>query len=217
MAYTTYTDTDEQVETRSSSYGSRSSVLDNQLDFSSTSVSSYEPSYSTLYTQDTEDETSSFEAEKEYRMEDDLGGDITIIPTFMPTIERKVAQRTEASDVKLKLNARGKIILSVFSVIAVLLVSFCVYNAVRISSLNSMLADRQSQAQMINREVYLANSEYNEIVSPSNILASLPNGYSDSKNNFMEVDLNVRPVIASAESSTNWFDKVCEFLSNLFN
>ena len=106
----------------------------------------------------------SFEAEKEYRMEDDLGGDITIIPTFMPTIERKVAQRTEASDVKLKLNARGKIILSVFSVIAVLLVSFCVYNAVRISSLNSMLADRQSQAQMINREVYLANSEYNEII-----------------------------------------------------
>lgn len=217
MAYTTYTDTDEQVETRSSAYGSRSSVLDNQLDFSSTSVSSYQPSYSTLYTNEEEEQTTSFEAEKEYKMEDDLGGDITIVPTFMPTIERKSVSKSEANDVKIRLNARGKIILSVFSVIAVLLVSFCIYNAVRISSLTASLANKQAQVQMMNREVYVATSEYNELVSPSNILASLPNGYVDSKNNFMEVDINARPIIASAESSTNWFDKVCEFLSNLFN
>lgn len=216
MAYTTFTETEQKNETDYSS--SRSGVLDNQIDFSSSVSTSYQPSYSTLYTDTQEDENTStaYESETEYKINEDLGGDVTIVPTFMPTIERK-AQEKEIQDVKLKLNARGKIIVAVFSIISVLLLSFCIYNAVLIGNLNATLKEQQVKAELVTRDVYNATNEYNNITSTDNILASLPAGYVDGSNKVMEVNLTERPQIVSAEPSSNWFDKLCKFLSNLFN
>lgn len=217
MAYTTFTEMEQKTDTDYSS--SRSGVLDNQIDFSSSVSTSYQPSYSTLYTDTTEDEeqATNYESETEYKINDDLGGDITIVPTFMPTIERK-EKEVSVHDVKLKLNARGKIIVAVFSVISVLLLSFCIYNAVLIGNLSAALTEQQAKAELVTRDVYNATSDYNGVTSTNNILASLPDGFGQGSNKEpMIVSLSERPEIVSAEASSNWFDKLCNFLSNLFN
>lgn len=218
MAFTTY-ETEEQEKISSYRNDRQVGVLDNQLDFNNASM--YQPSYSSNYIEETEEEEQNspvFEVEKEYKMQDEIGGDVTIVPTFMPTIHKnEEVTQNKSQELKFKLNARGKIIVSVFSIISILLLSFCIYNAVLIGSLKSTIADKQIEAELLNREVYDATIDYNNITSTNSILAQLPAGYTDGADKIVEVSLNQQPNINIVEAPSNWFDKLCNFLSNLFN
>lgn len=215
---TTFTEQDqtETTEVEKRSYGStRSGVLDNQLNIDTM------PSYSGYASYDTStnavEEVPSFEVEKEYNIEGIKEDDIVVVPTFMPTIEPKYKPATKSNaDVKIRLNARGKIIVSVFSVVAVLLMAFSIYNAVIIGRLNASLTSKQTELKKLEYQVDDAEIAYNSIISEDNILASLPNSYTEAGESVV-IELGERPIINQAPEETNWFDKVCKFFSDLFN
>jgi len=205
----------EQQSAASNYSSSRYGVLDNQMNFSD-SMSSY-GGYQTIEqpTIGTEYSVPSYEAEQEYNI-DGIGEDcIEIVPTFMPTIQTKQKEEQKEQSLRLKLNARGKIFVSVFSVVAALLVAFCVYNAVVIGRLNNTLAESQTKLTQIEKSVTEAEVAYKDVTSVDNILASLPAGYTEAGESVV-VNIEPRPEIKSPPEKSNWFDKICDFLSGLF-
>lgn len=211
------TETEKDVST---DYGFRRnnsmSVLDNQLDFTS-SVPTY-TNYSSTQTDEEEETAPSYEVEREYNM-DQLPEDEVIIPTFMPTLNSPQATKKETSDVKLRLNARGKIMASVFGVVFSLLVAFVIYNAVVIGQLSKTVEYLESEQLSRTAEISQLEKIYKHITSSESIATSAKNAglsYSPEYND-ITINLGKRPEIQSAEVSTNWFDKICEFFSELFN
>lgn len=214
---TTYTERDQETteEQRPSFSASRFGVLDNQQNIETSSsyggYQSYAPS------QETEESTPSFEVEKEYTIDGIKEEDEMVVPTFMPTIEPKVKVNTQAKgDIKIKLNARGKIIVSVFSLVAVLLLSFTIYNAVLIGNLNASLFAKQAELSKLEYQVDDAAMKYQEVTSEEHILTHLDGNFKEAGESVV-IHLDERPIIKNAETPSNWFDKICEFISGLFN
>ena len=215
-----FTETENKTETSTSFGFNRTNQLDNQLDFSSAVPrTGYSPYQTTTYKeQETEEEsTPSYEVEREYNI-NGIQEDEVIIPTFMPTLKSGQPEVQAPADYKIKLNARGKIIASVFGVVVALLIAFMVYNAVVISKLTSTLKLLESEEVSKNVGVTQLETTYSEITAPAHLenraeglgLEFSPQG-SDVK-----ISLKQRPQIKEPSKSTNWFDSLCEFFSNLF-
>lgn len=230
MATFTEMETDEKQRSRGNfgynSFSSNATVLDNQLDFTSSmptysSPSSYSPSVSTYEEEQTSlsEETPSYEVETEYNI-DKLPEDEIIVPTFMPTLDRPSAQAEANKNVKIRLNARGKIVASVFGVVVGILIAFMIYNAVVISNLSNQLAYLEVEKQTITASVAESSLEYQELTSYENIdmkawddlNMSISDGSSDKA-----MKINPRPEIKETTVQGNWFDSFCEFFSNLFS
>lgn len=201
---------------------SSTGTLDNQLDFSSTMSYSNPSSYSTTYTspieREEQEETPSYEVEKEYNFER-LPEDEVIVPTFMPTLDRPAPEVDTNTNVKIKLNARGKIMASVFGVVVGLLIAFMVYNAVVIKNLSNSLAVLEVEKQAVTASVDDLSSNYQSITSRRNIeLEAYGEGFRPSpESSDVVLELSPRPEIKAVQESGNWFDSLCEFFSNLFN
>lgn len=217
----TYNETETSQET-SQSFGysrptsSSTSVLDNQLDF--TQAMPY-TNYSSYQTTTEEDEpVSSYEVEREYNIES-LPEDEVIVPTFMPTLNEGKANTVENTDFKLKLNARGKIIACVFGFVACLLVAFVAYNAVVIGKLSSSLAELEVDQVRQSASVGNLETSYQLMTSTDSMSqAAINNGLKTSTaTDSVSITLADRPEIKAAEKTTNWFNNICEFLSELFN
>lgn len=189
----------------------RYGVLDNQIAIGDTE------SYSTPYVQQTEEqEDSSYEVEKEYKI-NGIQEDRNIIPTFMPTIQPKEVYKEEAYidyDYKIKLNSRGKIIVSVVGIISALLMVLCIYNAVMIGKLSSTLAAKETSYTQMQKEVSLLEAGYNTMPTSTEIQAET--GFS-KPSDLQTVDVGVRPELDSVPESTNWFNNLCETIAGLFN
>lgn len=196
--------------------GSSTSVLDNQLDFTS-SVPSY-TNYSSYQTTEQEDNIPSYEVEREYNI-DKLPEDEVIIPTFMPTLNNAKETQRQNADVKLKLNARGKIIASVFGVVMCMLVAFAVYNAVVIGQLSNTVSALQVEQMSRSTQISQLESNYKNITSKESIKNSASEmGLSyRSENSDVVINLGTRPEIQSATTKTNWFDSICNFFAELFD
>lgn len=196
---------------------SDTTVLPNQMDFSST-VSSPDYSFpSTRPTDTTEEQTPSYEVEKEYNI-DAVDEDKVVVPTFMPTIMKKEEPATEVNaNAKIKLNARGKIIASVFGVVVCLLMVFMIYNAVVISSLSAKLAGLEAYQGQSQIKITALESDYSDITSVKHMeMVAGDNGFSKNVQS-KTITLQPQPEIAEAKVTGNWFDSLCEWLSELFN
>lgn len=195
-----------------------SAVLDNQLDFTTTiptysSPSSYASSTSTYE----EEESPSYQVETEYNIEK-LPEDEIIVPTFMPTLDRPSTQVEATKDVKIKLNARGKIVASVFCAVVGILIAFMIYNAVVISNLSNQLAYLEVERTSISANVGELSSSYQDRTSYSSVEQNaIDLGMRVAGGTSEVVSISPRPEIKEATVEGNWFDSVCEFFSNLFS
>ena len=198
-------------------YGTSSStVLDNQLDFTTGLPSYSNPSPYSASTYEQE-ETPSYQVETEYNIEK-LPEDEIIIPTFMPTLDRSVPEVNGVKDVKIRLNARGKIVASVFSLVVGILIAFMVYNAVVISNLSNQLAYLEVERQSISASVGELSSSYQDLTSYSSVEQNaIDLGMKVAGGTSEVISITPRPEIKEATVQGNWFDSVCEFFSNLFN
>lgn len=180
-----------------------------------------EQEYETGY----ETPSTTYEGESEYTATDmpttDGESEYAFVKTFMPNVERreivslnelptkKVVQKT-----KVRLNVRGRILISAYTVIACLLVAFCIYNAVSISNVKNTLVDyKQEYTQSVN-EVSLLQKNYDGLNTSNNVNQSTFVPVNES--NTVKVQLDKRPTFVEIDDSTNWFDKICNFFSNLF-
>ncbi len=117
-----------------------------------------------------------------------------------------------------RLNARGKIIVSVYSIIVAIIIAFCIYNAVVINSLSGNIAHKQeivaTQSQVIND----LSETYNSLGDEDNIKAEVENKFKKpQQEDKVEVDDFVIGERPKAESKSNWFEDFCRKLRNLFS
>ena len=216
----TFTENETQTETSTSFGFNNTNQLDNQLDFSSAvPYTSYSPYQTTTETDIDEETTPSYEVEREYNI-NGLPEDEIIVPTFMPMVKSSEPEAKEAYDYKIKLNARGKIMATVFGVVVCFLIAFMVYNAVTISKLSNSLAYLEAEQASRTAGVSQLETTYQELTSESNLerLAGSDGiGFTYSpESSDISISLQQRPEISSPKESTNWFNNLCEFFSNLF-
>lgn len=212
--------TREETETASapsqSTYSaSRYGTLDNQISINDTPSYSGYSSYRDEEVQ--EEVTPSYELEREYPIDGIKEENEVIVPTFMPLVESRTKAEVQGqTNIKFKLNSRGKIFVSVFSIVACLLVAFSIYNAVVISRLNASLKQKEMDLVKLEQTVGESADIYNEVTSVNNVLTNLPGSYKEAGESVV-INLKERPVIVEPPTETNWFDKICEFMSGLFN
>ena len=227
MATFTEMETDEKQRTMGNfgynRYSSTAtSTLDNQLDFSSTgnftSPSPYTSTYTSPLEREEQEETHTYEVEKEYNFEK-LPEDEIIVPTFMPTLDRPEPEVDTNANVKIRLNARGKIMASVFCMVVGLLIAFMIYNAVVIRNLSNTLDVLEVEKQAVTASVNELTTDYQGITSNRNLeLEAYGAGFRPSpESSDVVLEMPTRPEIKSVQESGHWFDSLCEFLSNIFN
>lgn len=212
----TFIEEETQTDTNVGFGFNRTNQLDNQLDFSSAvPYTSYSP-YQTQQETEVDEPEPSYTVEQEYKI-NGLPEDEVIVPTFMPVLKSE-KKETPVYDYKLKLNARGKIMATVFGVVVSILVAFMIYNAVTIARLSNSLDYLQAEQISSSASVTQQEMKYQSLASDDNYrrLAG-EDGLGFSEGGSFKINLQQRPEIENPQTSTNWFNNLCEFFSNLFN
>lgn len=132
------------------------------------------------------------------------------------TIELNLADRQEAkakTRTHLNISLRMKLIIAVYATIVVLLGALLIYNAVSIGNYRESIAQKSAlleveQAKLDSLEEILANVNG---VTPEDIGMSKIDSNNITKLKKLEKLSKVDYV-----TETNWFDKVCEFISAIF-
>ncbi len=134
----------------------------------------------------------------------------------MLTVERTIEQRPQ-TPLKVHLNARGKIIVSVLAICICALVAFMIGNIVTISSLNGVIAEKQQLVLEQQQVVSDLQKEYDDLGDSTQQNAA-DNGYSQiDASQVTEVGGVAELEKPSAVIEGNWFDSLCNWLSTLFN
>lgn len=134
----------------------------------------------------------------------------------MLTIEKTIEQRPISSQ-KVKLNARGKIFVTVLSVCICALMAFMIGNFVTINNLNSVVSEKQQMVMQQQEHVGQLQDDYDS--KGNNVENSAKEqGYQKIESDQIEqingVDAINKP---QAQIDGNWFDDLCNWLSGLFN
>ena len=167
-----------------------------------------------------------YEVEKEYKVnpsviDEDEENDLIPISSFMPEIERKVvvekpAQKAESA--KINLSARGKILITAYSIITCLLIFLCVYNIFAIGNLRTSLDAKTSEYTQLSQVVGDLELKYESLDSANSVSNSLGSEFKAvSQSEVIAINLDDTASVIEVEKSTNWFNDFCEFLSNIFN
>lgn len=104
------------------------------------------------------------------------------------------------------------------AIVTLLLVFLCVYNIFVINGMDSSI--RYLQEEVISYEQSLVQTEgiYRELTDPSNIKSELAQmGYADvASSNIVAVSVGEKAEVIELQGETNWFDIVCNFISQIF-
>ena len=116
-----------------------------------------------------------------------------------------------------KLNARGKILVAVYSIVAAIIVAFCIYNAVMISSLNSDIAVKNQIVTTETQVITDLTNTYNSLGEDDYVISQVGDSYkvptSQDKVSVSDFKLKVRE---ERKEETSWFEKFCESFRKLF-
>jgi len=104
------------------------------------------------------------------------------------------------------------------AIVAVLMLFLCIYNIFVINNMGTSI--NYLQEEVISCENSLVQSEgvYNALTDKSNIQKELAQmGYSEmTSSNIVAVSVPDSTVVIELQGETNWFDSVCNFLSQIF-
>lgn len=133
----------------------------------------------------------------------------------MLTIDKAIEQHPQAP-IKVTLNARGRIIVSVIAICICALMAFMIGNAVAIGNLNYQINQQQEIVYQQQETVNGLQQEYDALTNGAQ-QAAIDSGYTQTIENAYSVDEVLELNRAETEIPGNWFDNLCNFLSNLFN
>ena len=126
-------------------------------------------------------------------------------------------EREYRTQARAKLNARGKIAVAVYSIVAAIIVAFCVYNAVMISSINADIAAKSQLVSTQTEVITDLTNTYNSLGEDDYIISQVGDSYkvptNQDKVSVSDFKLKVR---AEKNEETNWFEKFCESFRKLF-
>lgn len=139
----------------------------------------------------------------------------------IPTLERRQRIQTEATTKtysRAKLNARGKIMVAVYSIIVAIIVAFCIYNAVAISGLESDIVTKNGIVATQTEVITELENTYNSLGEEDNIISQVGDEFrSPTDSDIVALDSFEMSVREQAESQSNWFERFCEKLRKLFS
>lgn len=213
--------TKRKIETEKDRFGGFASRSFGNDIYASTLIE--EPATTYRPTQTNDDEV--FEIEKEYKLNSpsEFSPEPRPIQTIMPTVQKKTEAKVEnKSRTRIKLNFRGKIMIGVYTAVVTLLLGLCIYNAFVIGSMKGVVSAKQETLNAQQTEVSGLELEFNSLAEESTIKAKLSE-MSDKKfrsvteSDKVYVKASEKTEVPTYEGSSNFFDKVCEFFSNLFN
>jgi len=206
---TTY---ETRTRTRTDRYGGYSSYSNRNMfddDYESTTMTNYE------------EETPEYEVQQNYMFESDssIKREESVRTMAMPDVIKK--QKTVESiepQSKVKIRARAKIAIAVYSIILLSLISFAIYNAVAINNMQAEVAAKNqlyiSQSVVIND---LLNT-YNELGSEDRIINETQGEFFEpTENDIVRVSKSSMETRQDVEVESNWFEELCSFLSGLFS
>ena len=152
------------------------------------------------------------ESQTKAEIDIDLGLD-----EFMPSLREKqeVVEEVAVEKVAFTLSLKGKLLIALCSSIMALLSILLIYNAVLIGSYNTQIATGYQTLS----EMETVSTELTQQLSAveSNVEFMLQDlGISQSSANTVTLNTIERQQKIQYLEETNWFDSVCEFISNLF-
>lgn len=134
----------------------------------------------------------------------------------MLTVDRSIEQRPQ-TPLRVRLNARGRIIVGVLAICICALMAFMIGNIVTINNLNGVIAQKQQIVMQQQDVVNDLQSEYDSLGENIEQNAS-QNGFAQIENDQVTQINGVNQLQKpSAEIEGNWFDSLCNWLSELFS
>lgn len=150
------------------------------------------------------------ESQTKAEIDIDLGLD-----EFMPSLREKTEKKEVVEEkVAFSLSFKGKLLIAVCSSIMALLGILLIYNAVLIGSYNTQIAaGYETLAEMEDISTELVK----ELNTMETSVEFMPEGLGMSQNSDV-ITLNTieRQQKVQYLEETNWFDSICEFISNIF-
>ena len=137
----------------------------------------------------------------------------------MPNVIRKArAIETPHEENKVRIRARAKIAITVYSIILVALIAFAIYNSIAINNMQAEVAAKNqtyiSQTLVINDLL----AEYNNLGSDLTIIEKTQGEFVEpTENDIVRVSKSTMETRPETVVETNWFEELCEFLNNLFS
>lgn len=170
-------------------------------------------------------QTPAFEVEKQYSFDTQpyQKEEQTEAVMEMPTVDREqqiVASRREETQIvaKARLNARGKIIVAVYSVIVAIIVAFCIYNAVAINGMQSTIAGKEQIVATQTQVITDLQNTYNELGGEDYITSQVGGSFKKPTASDIVAVEGFEMVERPEEvSQTNWFEDFCQALRRLFS
>lgn len=169
-----------------------------------------------------ETETPSYEYEREYVSNNNIETNEEKNPFKTSSFERLDIERVKPRQkLTYKFNTHGKILLTVYSAICMILVAFVIFNAVQISNIKAV---NKSNAEIISAKQEVINvleDEYEYLGSDEGVSNRLSNDnyfknfVKQDDSNTVTIYLEDGESVPTYHAPSNWFDDICEFFSNL--
>lgn len=127
-----------------------------------------------------------------------------------------VSSNTKKQQVKLKVRPQGKLLLIVISVIIILLSSLTIFNAVKISNLYKSIDNFNNQITIQDYKIDKAIKNLEKLNEEAKnddqkILLELKKA-----TDIQDITLYERNSVPTPKPVSNWFDKLCNFISKMF-
>ena len=116
----------------------------------------------------------------------------------------------------MKLRPRGKLILIAISCVIILLSSFSIANAVKISRLNNEIVNLDNQITIQDFKVDTAIKKLGELTDESKKDQKAIDLELEKTTDYTEIGLYERQDVVKPKAQSNWFDKFCNFISRIF-
>lgn len=117
-----------------------------------------------------------------------------------------------------KASFRSVVLLTTSMIIAILLTVLCIYNITVINGMGTSI--NYLKEEVVAYQADLAQSEalYNNLTNTENIEMELADmGYSEiASSNIVAINVPEKTIVTDMEADTNWFDAVCNFISQIF-
>lgn len=152
--------------------------------------------------------------------EDNSFNNIVDVSNNFEAVEESVSTTSDVkkTNVKVQMRTKGKIILIAISFLIIILTGFSIFNAIKINNLNSSINNLNNQITIEDANLKKAIKELGALTSEEKIKEESGNlnlsEIEDSK--ILDVELYERKPIQKIGEKSNWFSKLCDFLSNIF-
>lgn len=127
-----------------------------------------------------------------------------------------VSETTRKQKVKMKLRPRGKLILIMISAIIILLSTLSISNAVKIGNLKNDCNNLTNQITVEDLKIDKAIKDLGKLSSEAKSDEQAIKLELEKTTDFTEIELYSRCENVEIKSSSNWFDKLCNFISKIF-